>query len=50
MGNCNQCVGRDCGFKYQQYYGKNKEELGDYLKEVSCLLIKLNIIFILENK
>ena len=37
MGNCAQCVGRDCGFKYQRYYGQNKEELDDYLKEVSKL-------------
>lgn len=34
MGNCTQCIGRDCGFKYEKYCGKNKQELDEYLREV----------------
>ena len=34
MGNCAQRLGRDCGFKYQNYYGQNPEDLDEYLREV----------------
>lgn len=53
MGNCAQRLGRDCGFKYQQYYGQNPEELDQYLREVplfSCFIPSWPKLIVINRK
>lgn len=37
MGQCSQCIKRDCGFPSQTYQGKTPEEYEQYLKNVFFL-------------
>ena len=34
MGQCNQCIKRDCGFPNQNFHGRTPEEYENYLKDV----------------
>lgn len=38
MGQCTQCIKRDCGFPNQNFKGRTPEEYEKYLREVFFII------------
>lgn len=49
MGQCTQCIKRDCGFPNQNFKGKTPEEYEKYLREVFFLFFLSFLFFFLRK-
>ena len=50
MGQCTQCIKRDCGFPPPNYKGQTPEEYTNYLKEVSSIFFPLKKPYFFKKK